>query len=131
MLLPVTITVSPETEAPPQGLSLSGLRQSVSPLAADKHMIERSPTFSLSRKAEQTSTLSPTTLTAASTCHLSLPCCQRRVGLARGSWSSLGGMAKQGSFFFSISYLSCSSFQRTARTFWTWAKSIGLPSSET
>ena len=47
-MVTLTITVSPETEAPPQGLSLSGLRQIISPLPADRHMIERSPTISLS-----------------------------------------------------------------------------------
>src|SRR5712691_8304204 len=104
MVLPVTIIVSPITEGPPQGLSLSGARHFTSPVLASRQNRARSPTFSLSRNADATNTLSPTTVTGASTCHFFSPCCHASFGDGLGSWSSLGGTAKSGSFFLSSSY---------------------------
>src|SRR4051794_9400542 len=103
MLLPLTITVSPTTDGPPQGLSFTGVRHSTLPDFASRQNRALSPTFSLWRNADVASTLSPATATGASTCHLSSPSCQSRAGLARGRSSSLGGRAF-GSFFFSASY---------------------------
>src|SRR6516162_1683382 len=99
MVLPPTTTSLSTTDGPPHGLSLRGLRHLTLPVLASRQKRARSPSFSLSRKAEAARTLFPTTVTGASTCHLFRPCCQRRRGAGRGNWSSLGGTAKSGSFF--------------------------------
>src|SRR5262249_5532717 len=109
MLLPPTTTSLSATVGPPHGLSCTAVRQRVSPVLASRQNSARSPIFSSSRKAEATSTLSPTTATGASTCHFSCPFCQTLAGAGLGSWSSLGGTAKSGSFFLSASYLASSS----------------------
>src|SRR5216684_5372730 len=106
MLLPETTTVRPYTDGPPQGFSFNGARQKMLTVFASRQKRPRSPTCSLSRYAEAASTLSPTTAIGASTCHLSLPCCQSRLGSALGNWSSDGGIAN-GSVFLSISYFAC------------------------
>src|SRR5688500_4578842 len=129
MVLPLTTTVLPSTDGPPHGLSLSGVRQTTLPVLASRQYRARSPTFSLSRNAEATRTLSPARATGASTCHLSCPCCQTRAGSARGSWSSLGGTANVGSAFFSFSYFACRSFQAASVAFCSPASSTTLPPS--
>src|SRR3954466_11431287 len=126
MVLPLTTTVLPETDGPPQGLTFSGVCHLTSPVLASRQYSERSPTFSLSRKAEATKTRSPATATGASTCHLPLPCCQTVTGAGFGSWSSFGGTAKSGSFFLSASYLVCSSFHFWSRTLWIAGRSCSL-----
>src|SRR5262245_54031170 len=98
MLLPVTTTVSPLTLGPPHGLIASGAVHRSLPVFASRQYSARLPTFSLSRNADATSTLSPTTATGASTCQRSLPCCHTSVGAARGRSLSFGGRAN-GSFF--------------------------------
>src|SRR5437016_7854872 len=94
MVLPVTTTVCSCTEAPPHGLSLSGAFHFVVPLAVSRQYSARSPSFSWSRKAEQTRTRSPARLTGASTCQTFSPCCHSLRGLARGNWSSLGEIGR-------------------------------------
>src|SRR5437588_12464388 len=117
MVLPLITTVSPETEGPPQGFTFSGACQRIAPVSLSRQKSARSPSFSLSRYAEATSTRLPATATGASTCHLPSPCCQTRRGEGLGSWSSLGGTAKSGSFFLSASYLACNSFHFWSRIF--------------
>src|SRR5262245_48493761 len=126
MELPETTMVAPRTDGPPQGLILSGTRQTTSPVLASRQKRARSPTPSLSRNAEQTSTRSPTTLIGASTCHLSLPCCQSSLGSAWASWSSDGGNAK-GSVFLAISYFARSSLRVAALSFWSSGRPYALP----
>src|SRR5438105_15893791 len=121
MVLPETTTVSPSTDGPPHGLSLSGARQRMSPVLASRQKSARSPTCSLSRYAEQASTRSPTTLIGASTCHLVLPCCQSCLTSALRACSSVGGDAN-GSVFLSILYLSSSAFSVAALIFCTSAR---------
>src|SRR5487761_1707160 len=101
MVLPLTTTRSPDRDGPPQGLADSGVRHSIAPVLELRQKRARSPTFSLSRKAEATRTRSPATAIGASTCHLSLPCCQSSSGVGLGKSSSLGGTASSAFFFLS------------------------------
>src|SRR3954471_22696978 len=109
MLLPLTTAPLPATVGPPRGFSVFRPCHLMSPVLPSRQNSERSPTCSLSRKADATSTLPPATPTGASTCHFSLPCSQSLTGAGLGRLSKLGGIAKSGSFFFSTSYFACSS----------------------
>src|SRR5688572_5415751 len=131
MLLHGTRTRSPASVAPAHALYLSGVFQSSAPSAAFRQRIARSPSFSLSRNADVTNTLSPATSTGASTCHAPLPFCQRTFGAGLGSAASLGGIAKSGSFFFSISYLSAISFHSFSTCASASAVVMSLPPSVT
>src|SRR5438128_2590210 len=93
MLLPLTTTSLPSTAGPPQGLKSSFLLQRILPSLTLRQYSERSPTLSCGKYAEPASTLSPTTVTGASTCHFSSPLRQSCFGSACGSWSSVGGTA--------------------------------------
>src|SRR3954468_11167192 len=104
MLLPVTTTTSPCTDGPPHGLTASGASHSCLPVFASRQYSERAPTFSLSRKADATSTLPSATATGASTCHFVLPTCQATAGDATGRSRSVGGWANSSPFFFASSY---------------------------
>src|SRR5260221_13484242 len=105
MVLPLMTIVPSDIAGPPQGLSLRVVRQSSLPLLASRQSRARSPIFSWSRNVDAATTLLPTTATGASTCHLSLPSCQTRLGSGRRYWDSLGG-GVSGSFLRSFSYLS-------------------------
>src|SRR4051812_27357593 len=114
MVLVVTITVSPATAGPPQGLYVSGAFQTSLPSAAFRQKIARSPSFSLSRNDEATSTLSPATSVGASTCQRFWPWTHTVFGSGLSTLLSLGGTAKSGSFFLSSSYFASSFFQCVA-----------------